>query len=304
MKKSFLFICLTMLVLSFAENHAQVDTLKSPTMKVILSDSTIYWGRITSSDAERIILSTKSGTEISIPKKQISEIYRAQDLPKEKKIELLIKPRENVQGEPTYIDRNVYKLFVFPTAKPINHGDGFFSLNEIIFPLIGVGFKNIVSVTGGIPLLPFVENPIYYISPKITFFNTNDLSLACGFFWANNNFDTNEPNFSFGYITTTYGSDASNFTTSINYRFAKNPNDRQILIVLGGQHQVSYGGKLIGEFWIPSHTSSFPNNPVFIFGFRTFSKNFSWDVAFGKVFSEKGLFFPWLSICYNFNLYK
>ncbi|MDP2038188.1 MAG: hypothetical protein Q8L04_12470, partial [Ignavibacteria bacterium] len=74
MKKSFLLICLTMLVLSFAENHAQVDTLKSPTMKVILSDSTIYWGRITSSDAERIILSTKSGTEISIPKKQISEI--------------------------------------------------------------------------------------------------------------------------------------------------------------------------------------------------------------------------------------
>ncbi|MDP2037111.1 MAG: hypothetical protein Q8L04_06980, partial [Ignavibacteria bacterium] len=181
---------------------------------------------------------------------------------------------------------------------------GFFSLNEIIFPLIGVGFKNIVSVTGGIPLLPFVENPVYYLSPKITFLNTNDLSLAGGFFWANNNFDTNEPNFSFGYITTTYGSDASNFTASINYRFAKNPTDRQILLVLGGQHQVSSGGKLIGEFWIPSHTGSFPNNPVIIFGFRAFSKNFSWDVAFGKVFSEKGLFFPWLSICYNFNLYK
>ncbi|OGU67137.1 MAG: hypothetical protein A2499_05465 [Stygiobacter sp. RIFOXYC12_FULL_38_8] len=304
MKKSILFLSLSILVLTFSESYSQVDTLKSPTMKVILSDSTVYWGRITSSDAERIILSTKSGTEISIPKKQISEIYRAQDLPKEKKRTILLSKEEDISDDVVYVDRNAFKLFISPTAKPVKENEGFVSLNEILFPLAGFGIKNIVSVAGGIPLLPFEENPIYYLSAKVTFINNNILSVAAGYITANTSFSGSKPDLNLVHITATFGDDFNNFTSSINVDISSKSGDGNDVIIFGGQKQLSNQGKIIGEFWIPLNSHSFLRNSILMLGFRAYSKSFSGDACLGRIFSEHGAFIPWVSLSYNFNLYK
>lgn len=304
MKKLILLICFSFFFLCISESNAQVDTLKFPTMKVILTDNTVYWGRITGSGSERIILVTKNGTEISILKNQISEIYRAKDLPIEKKKTILLTKNENTPDDTVYEDRNVFKLFISPTAKPVKASEGFVSFNEIIFPLVGFGIKDIVSIAGGIPLLPFKSTPIYYFSAKVTFINNNNISLAGGFITANTSFNGGKPDLSMVHITATLGDNFNNFTSSINIDISGKSGEGQNIIVLGGQKQMSNQGKLVGEFWIPTNSDSFFKNALLMLGFRAYSKNFSGDICMGRILGDNGIFIPWVSLSYNFDLYK
>lgn len=154
MKFSFVFA----LLFSYSILFAQIGTLKSPMLKVILKDSTVYYGRIISTVDNKIIFSTKSSVEISIPKESILEIYRMQDLPKEKpKSQPVIQPET-----PKYIDKNSHRLF------SISNGDGYLTSNELFFPFVAFGFGNIFSVGGGISIVPSIESQLYYFSPKIT----------------------------------------------------------------------------------------------------------------------------------------
>ncbi len=112
---------------------AQTDTTKSPLMRIILSDGTEYWGRIVLNQKEHLSFITKNMQSIKIPKATIKDIIRAEDLPFAQRTDLP-KPAAAVKPEePDYIDKNKHRMFLFPTARSMKTGEGYFSLNEVFF---------------------------------------------------------------------------------------------------------------------------------------------------------------------------
>lgn len=286
---------------------AQIDTLKSPMMKVILKDSTVYYGRILSTEENKLIFTTKSGVEISIPKESILELYRMQDLPKEKpKVEKAVQP-----DEPQYKDRNANRLFLFSTAIPLSNGEGYISTNELFFPFVAFGFANIFSIGGGVSIFPSAESQIYYFSPKVTFFNKNNLSLGAGIFLMNNFGNNSYRNDlkSLAYFVGTLGDSLYNFTASLNFDISSDNKSKSTLpfLMIGVQAHIKKASKFIGEFWIPSSNNSFLDIPIFFFGFRFYNNTFSGDVGFIRpaAYSNRGFpFIPWISLTYNFTFIK
>ncbi len=178
-------LIISIIILSISFNlKAQVDTLKSPMMKLTLKDSSVYYGRIISSEDNKLTLLKNNNVEIVIPKNEILEIYRVQDLPKEVKKSVSKKDPSEVE-ENKYVDKGLHRMFFFPTANPVPNSEGYLSSNMIFFPFAAFGIANIFTIGGGVSLIPGATNQIYYFSPKITFLTFKNFTFATGGFITN-----------------------------------------------------------------------------------------------------------------------
>ncbi|MCX7876550.1 MAG: hypothetical protein N2321_10350 [Melioribacteraceae bacterium] len=286
---------------------AQIDTLKSPMMKVILKDSSVYYGRIISSEYGKLNFIDKNGIEFIIPKESILEIYRMQDLPKESPKKEIVKDSAKVE-EKKYIDKSLHRMFFFPTANAIPHGEGFISSNMIFFPFAAIGLANIFTVGGGISILPGATNQIYYLAPKITFLSYKNFTFATGGFVTNST-DFSKTNNKFGmlYLIGTYNKGNNNFTAGLAYGYSDSEFDDSPMIFLGLQSEIKNGSKFLSEIWIPSSKTSFPEIAIIFFGFRFYNENFSGDIGLVRPtnFSNNGFpFIPWINLTYNFTFIK
>ena|ERR1051325_14400 len=76
--------------------------------------------------------------------------------------------------------RDGYRHFVMPSGKPIE--GGYLGFWELAFMQAGVGFGDVVSLSGGFTIMPTVafRSQIGFVQSKLTFFDDQGLSLSAG----------------------------------------------------------------------------------------------------------------------------
>lgn len=203
-----------------------------------------------------------------------------------------------VDGEFRKSDPNYTRLFFAPTGRALKSGQGYFSVYDIFFPFIAVGIGDIVTLAGGMSLIPGAENQIYYFAPKITPLHLKDLDVSAGVLYIN----ALGVDFSGGgivYGVGTYGSSDHALTVGLGWGFAGGEIANKPILLLGGEIRLTNSIKLLTENWIPPGTDLV----VYSFGIRFFGENLAADLGFirpSKMGSGGFPFIPWLGFAYNF----
>jgi hypothetical protein len=265
--------------------HSQRDSSHvSNICRLLLKDGSEIVGSILKEDSALVDFQSVSKIRMSVPRDQIKAIAPVAG--------------SVVDGEFRRSDPNYTRLFFAPTGRALKNGQGYFSAYEIFFPFLAVGVGDIVTLAGGISLLPGAENQIFYFAPKITPLHLQNLDVSAGILYLNA-FGSDFSGGGIVYGVGTYGSSDHALTVGLGWGFAGGEIANKPILLLGGELRLTNSIKLISENWIPPGTDLI----VYSFGFRFFGDNVAADLGFfrpSKMDTGGFPFIPWLGFAYNF----
>jgi hypothetical protein len=257
-------------------------------VKIVLKDETQYFGKITHEDFPNVTIGTGNDLTIKVP---ICNITLYDTLSNVIHSETEYKP-----------DPNSHRLFFAPTAKPIPAGKGSLSIIEIFFPAISVGIADIVSLNGGVSILPTgIAAQLVYMASKITFFQSNNFAVAAGLGYANivGSFGLEKGGGVLYYGVGTYGGENKSITVGGGFfDLIGTTPPSEFLLLIGGEIRTSKSIKLITEnYIIPAD-----NFALASIGIRFFGKHLAGDFGLFTTIQEKERIpiFPWIGFAYNF----
>jgi hypothetical protein len=279
-------LLLMLLVAMFSQPAlAQQDSSQvAKVFRLTLNDGSEIVGTIITEDPAHVEFQSLSKIMMRVPRNQIKTIEPLRGTV--------------VDGEFRKSDPNYTRLFFAPTGRALKSGQGYFSVYDIFFPFIAVGIGDIVTLAGGMSLIPGAENQIYYFAPKITPLHLKDLDVSAGVLYIN----ALGVDFSGGgivYGVGTYGSSDHALTVGLGWGFAGGEIANKPILLLGGEIRLTNSIKLLTENWIPPGTDLV----VYSFGIRFFGENLAADLGFirpSKMGSGGFPFIPWLGFAYNF----
>ncbi|MCI0473128.1 MAG: hypothetical protein L0Y76_06030 [Ignavibacteria bacterium] len=266
-------------------DNTEVDA--SDSMKLVTvetKDGNNITGFILSRDSLNVILKTPSEIQMTIPVYTIVRIT-SPDI-------------EYAEGKYFIKDPNETRLFLAPTGRALNHGTGYLSDVELFFPVAAIGLFNYVTIAGGISIIPFSEQQLFYINAKVTPLKTSNLDLSAGYLFTNVT-NSNYSGVSLPYVVGTAGTKIASATIGSGIGFtedgASNP-----MFLLGGEIRVANNVKFLTENWI--FTGESANSFTFL-GVRAFGAKFAGDFALLHIWSTDNMngwpFIPYVSITYN-----
>ncbi len=270
-----------------SESEMQLSTKPDSMLKIVeLTDGSELIGYITDEDTLAVRFKTQSGTELEIRKSQISSIE-------------IKNPDYHIGTDP-----NQSRLFFAPTGKTLPAGTGYFSVCELLFPMIAVGVTDFITLAGGISIVPGVDEQLYYLNGKVRAVKVKDFDFSGGILYTN--FTGNdEDGLTELYVVGTYGTNENAITLGGGLSFTQNSNETYPIFIIGGEAKLSRSVKLISENWIPTdrNTAKF-----FSLGLRFFGKHLAGD--FGLILPvdpDSGTmsgwpFIPWIGLNYNFGM--
>jgi hypothetical protein len=178
---------------------------------------------------------------------------------------------------------NDTRLFLAPTGRMLERGEGYFSDTYLLLLLFAGGLTNRVTLGAGFSIVPsdnFIENNVYYVTPKIGIVQGAKFNLAAGAFvgFLGSELSGNADVGSFGvlYGVATLGSpDGSvTFGSGLGY-WGGDFADRPILM-LGGERRITRRASLVTEnYALPGES-----DVVVSYGVRFFGEKLSVDLAF------------------------
>jgi hypothetical protein len=246
-------------------------------------------GKVVLRDSVSLFFKTLSGIELKIPLSSITSLKPTKG--------------EVVNGKYYRQDPNQSRLFISPTARPLKSGNGYFSNNELFFPMIAFGIGDYVSAAGGMSIFPGSSDQLLYLNLKVTPVQVKNVDIAFGLLYAG--LTNGESGMGgIGYLVGTFGSTEAALTSGIGFGFSGEGIGENPVIMLGGELRLSNSMKFISENWIFTGK----NDPSLLtFGVRFFGNKLAGD--FGLIFPlVKGAFdsgfpaFPFLGFTYNFDL--
>jgi hypothetical protein len=266
---------------------AQTDSTAGSFYKITLSDGSNFIGSILAETQYAISIRTITNIEMTIPKNQIKSMKKHTG--------------EIVFGESYRADPNRTRLFFAPTARSLKSGQGYFSDYEIFFPMLAVGIADVVTLAGGMSLIPGASNQAFYIAPKITPLHSETFDLAGGVLYISVPGDNESWNVGIAYSVATFGTERAALTCGLGWGFAEGEFANEPIILLGGELRASNSIKFITENWIP------PSSDVVLcsFGIRFFGDQLAADLGLltplgGR--TEGFPFMPWVGFVYNFGI--
>jgi len=284
MRYTILSVLLCVLTLCIAA-HAQQDSTQAATVyKLTLKDGSEIIGTIQREDSILVEFRSISKVSMRVLREQIRSLVRL--------------PGNVLGGEFLRSDPNYTRLFFAPTGRALKNGQGYFSTYEIFFPFVAVGIGDIVTLAGGMSLIPAADNQIFYLAPKITPIHFKDLDISAGVLYIN----VTSADFSglgIVYAVGTYGSSNGALTVGLGWGFSQGELANKPILLLGGELRVSNSVKFITENWIPPGTDLI----IYSFGVRFFGENLAADLGFIRPsrFGASGFpFVPWIGFAYNF----
>ncbi len=197
-----------------------------------------------------------------------------------------------LSADPTYT-----RLFFFPTAYTLPKGAGYFSVHQVLFPSLTVGLTGFLDLTGGVSLVPGLEDQFFYVSPKMKFFHQGKFAMAGGILYANT-IRGGGIGGGFIYGVFTVGGRNSSFSIGLAWPFLETELAQRGIIAIGGTLPVGRSLKFISENYI------FPGGSSLLSaGLRFYTSKLSVDFALMYPTGEHdGLpFVPWLGFSYRFN---
>ncbi|MCX6142276.1 MAG: hypothetical protein NTZ35_03560 [Ignavibacteriales bacterium] len=278
-------ILMCAVAISSCPADAQHDTSEvTKVYRLLLIDGSEIVGTILKEDSAQVEFQSVSKISMLVPRNQIKTIVPLRG--------------SVVDGEFRRSDPNYTRLFFAPTGRALKNGQGYFSAYEIFFPFVAIGIGDIVTLAGGMSLIPGASNQIFYFAPKITPLHLQNFDLSAGVLYIN----ALGSGFSGGgivYGVGTYGSSDHALTVGLGWGFAGGEIANKPILLLGGELRLSNSIKLISENWIPPGTDLV----VYSFGFRFFGENLAADLGFfrpSKMETGGFPFIPWIGFAYNF----
>ncbi len=204
-----------------------------------------------------------------------------------------------VNGSLQKFDPNRTKLFLAPTARSLNAGEGYLSDYMIFFPFVAVGISDFAIISGGVSLIPGAENQLVYGNLKFTLFPKDNIGVSTGLFYMTV-FSYSAGGVVYGIAT--IGSDDKAITLGLGNGFTgENGFSENPIIIAGGEIRLSNDVKIISENWIPTNG----DDALLSFGLRFFGEHVAGDfglITNSSLLSEsRGFpFIPWLGFTYNF----
>ena len=164
------------------------------------------------------------------------------------------------------------QLFIAPTGRTLEAGNGVFKDYAFILPTLSVGVTSHISVSGGVSLWQNLESQLVYITPKIAW-QKEKIGFALGSM--NLALPDNDGNLHLGYAVTTYGRDEAAITAGLALPLFPH-DDMKYAAILGAELQLSDHVKFITENWLISDNEkkTFTSG-----GIRIFNKHISFDIA-------------------------
>ena len=179
-----------------------------------------------------------------------------------------------VDGEYWSEDPNNTRLFFAPSSRPVPNGACYVGTYMILLPFVGCGLGDRFTIAGGAPIL-FGELKPFYIAPKLTLLQTENLGLAIGTL-AFAGFDDDSDVIGIAFGVATFGSSDKALTTGLGFGYAGSDFASDPVLMLGGEARLSRRVKLITENYIvPTGIEV----GLFMGGVRILASNFTGDVG-------------------------
>lgn len=253
---------------------------------IVLTDGSELIGYITGEDSMSIKFRTQSGTILSINRSQI-------------------KSTESERSDYRIgSDPNESRLLFAPTGKTLKGGTGYFSVSELLFPMIAMGLTDYITVAGGISIVPGAEAQLFYLNGKVRVLKVKNFDLSTGLLYTNVT-SSSESGLTELYAIGTYGTDNISLTLGGGLSFTSNSSETYPILIIGGEARVSNSVKFVSENWIPTEPKS---GKIFSIGVRFFGKRLAGDFGLILPVDNRGEtirgwpFIPWIGLNYNFDL--
>ncbi|MCX6835135.1 MAG: hypothetical protein NTW07_08390 [candidate division Zixibacteria bacterium] len=295
--KSTAAVCLVIILTGSA--LAYTGTLQIPpegtTQKITLEDGTTLIGKITEIRADQIKFQTDLG-EMTIVTSKITKIEEIKES-KEVKPTEEVKKTEEVKVAPAapavnekdwFPNPNRTRLLIGQNARSLKAGDGYFFDLWLFFPGLAYGITDNISISGGVSILPDVDDQLFYFTPKFGFPAAENLDLALNV----TVFRLWEETFYFGLGNMTYGTDDQSVTLGLGLGWNDERMMEKPVVTGGGEYRVDRRLSLVGEGWfIPGENE---DGMLFFGGIRFLGKDDEEEDE------DESDFLPYLDFVWNF----
>jgi hypothetical protein len=253
--------------------------------EIRLKDGSVLVGRVDSSTVTQVVLVTRSGTRMTIPRSDIISTRH-----------VVLQPN----GETWAEDANPTRLFFSPTGRSLPKGEGYVSAYFFFLPFVAYGVTDWLTLAGGTPILPGAFGEIFYVAPKVRLLERGKTSVSAGAlsFLATRAVDKGSAGILYG--VGTYGSRDNAITVGAGWFYAEtdgyaNTSDEPVLMI-GGERRISRRVKLVTENWLSIDPGV---NGLISGGFRFLGERLSADLGFAGVMGE-GCCVPLINFSWSF----
>ena len=285
MKRSIVAVVLALVVLCVPGRVAAQTEVTAPdavTHEMRLRDGSRMFGRISAESADEVVFETHSGVVLTTRRDQIASLRRVEG--------------ELRHGEFRPADPNHTRLFFGPTGRALPRGQVYFGVYEFLLPFVQVGVTDRISVGGGTPLIFFFEDDgfdrPFWITPKVQIFSGKAVQASVGVFQGFGG--GTSAGIAYGVVTG--GSKTGSVTGGLGVAYNAD-GDRTVIMMAGGDRQVSRNIKLVTENYVWQSGAGIVSG-----GVRFFGERLSADVALGVPVGGDagGIAFPVVNFVYVF----
>jgi hypothetical protein len=249
-----------------------------------LLDGSRLVGTIESESASEIVLRTPGGAVIRIPVDQVESRRVVTDRIRD--------------GRMVTPDPNGSRLFVFSTGRPLGAGRAYFADYYVLFPFVAYGAGDLMTLGGGISLIPGVSEQLLYLAPKLTLYDRGTTAISAGALAGTVTSSDTWGGLLYG--VGTFGPTDGAVTLGVGFAWGGGEVSDTPVLVLGGEVRVGRSIKLISENYV---IPDIEDAVLLSAGLRFFSDRVAADLAFWSVPSAEMEGFPLLpfvGFAYNF----
>jgi hypothetical protein len=236
-----------------------VITPAGVTDELVLRDGTRAYGRVERVDGGLVTFMTTAGAAIQVQAAQIVSVHPVSG--------------RVVAGEFLRADPNPTRLFFGPTARSLKQGAGYAGVYEILLPFVQVGLTDRISFGAGTPLIfgSGSAHP-FWITPKVQVYASELVQASAGVMHFLN---VGDGTLGIAYVVGTRGTADSAVTGGVGYAYDRSysSNNGAAVAMIGGEHRVSRGMKILTENYI------FNGGGILMGGVRWLGERFSADLA-------------------------
>jgi hypothetical protein len=234
------FVSLLLLVSrpAFAQ-HPRLPPADTAVVELQLSDGSLLTGRVVATTDSSCTLLTAAGLTVVVPLQSLAS-WRP------------------LAGRPAYTGRfgradpNRSRLFLAPTARMLPGGQGYVGDYYLLFPVVGFGISDRITLAGGMSLVPGlrIDQQLFYLAPKIGLVQTPKFNIAVGALYMRLNWsDLLDAWGGVAYGVATLGGEDAAVTVGLGWPFASGGSSRDPWVLVGAEQRVSRGVKLLIEGW-------------------------------------------------------
>jgi hypothetical protein len=201
--------------------------------------------------------------------------------------------------ESVFEDPASNRIILAPTGRTIKQGKLQLASMVVIpfaaLPIVHVGITDYINLGIGVSL----PVGVFYIAPKIRFFNNDFLQISAGMLYAGAS-GSSGTGLGIAYVSSSIGTPDNAFHFGAGYNFTQDFFLKEPFFEAGGEVSLGKGSKVISENWFFSESKL----SVLSAGLRFYGENLSFDALGVFTVGEdfQNFFYPLFTLAYTFDI--